>query len=132
MVFIGDTMKMSELRENPTILEWLDNLGSGENTQRIYLQGMQAYTNFTGMTPEDLRSEAEDEISKGILPSHRKIKKHMIGFRKHLTTSGLEDHTIKARMMGVRSFYDSFEVELPKLNYPMHQFSSHLLPVVNL
>lgn len=112
---LGDTVKMAELRKNSTIIEWLDNLNSVENTQHIYLQGMQAYTNYTGMTPEELRSEGEAEISEGILPSHRKIKKYMIGFRKHLTSSGLADHTIKARLMGVRSFYDSFEIELPKL-----------------
>jgi integrase len=108
-------VKMSELRENPTIEEWIDNINPVESTKYIYLQGMQAYTEFTSMTPEDLRAEAEAEISAGVQPSYRKIKKHMIGFRKHLTTCGLADHTLKARMMGVRSFYDSFEIELPKI-----------------
>jgi integrase len=106
---------MSELRENPTIEEWIDNINPVESTKYIYLQGIQAYTEFTSMTPEDLRAEAEAEISAGVQPGYRKIKKHMIGFRKHLTTCGLADHTIKARMMGVRSFYDSFEIELPKI-----------------
>jgi integrase len=108
-------MKITELRENPSISEWLDNLNASANTEEAYLQGMLAYISFTAMTPEELIKEAEDEIIKGILPRHRLIKKHLIGFRKYLQNKNMADFSVRSRMTGVRSFYISFEIELPKL-----------------
>ena len=108
-------MKVTKLRENPFVSEWLDNLNASANTEDTYLQGMQAYLNFTQMTPEELIHEAEEEIVKGILPRHRQIKKHLIGFRKHLQNKDLADFSVRSRLTGVRSFYISFEIELPKL-----------------
>lgn len=108
-------MKLTELRENSSISEWLDNLNASANTEEAYLQGMLSYLNFTGLTPEELIKEAEDEIIKGVLPRHRLIKKHLIGFRKYLQNKGMADFSVRSRMTGVRSFYISFEIELPKL-----------------
>lgn len=107
--------KLDELREDSLLSEWLDNLNAATNTEEAYLQGVQAYLNFTGMTPEQLITEAEDEITDGVLMRRRKIKKYLIDFRKHLQDKGLADFSIRSRMTGVRSFYNSFEIELPKL-----------------
>jgi integrase len=108
-------MEISDLRNDLTIIEWLDNLGAVESTAYTYLQGMKAFTDFTTLSPEALRTEAEDEILNGILPSRRKIKARLIGFRKSMIDLKLADHTVKSRMTGVRSFYDSFEIDLPRL-----------------
>jgi hypothetical protein len=60
------------------------NKPSTENTIRTYLNALQAYTDFIGKTPEELIDEAEQEISDGILPRKRRIKKYLTDFRKHL------------------------------------------------
>lgn len=67
------------------------------------------------MSPDELLDEAEDEIESGLRMRKRKIKTHLIDFRKHLVERGLSDHTIKAYMPGVRSFYQCNDIELPKL-----------------
>lgn len=108
-------MKITELKENILISEWLDNLNAAANTEETYLHAMQAFIDFTGMTPEELIDEAETESRLCILMRHRKIKRHFIGFRKYLQDKGLADFSVKSRMTGVRSFYNSFELELPKL-----------------
>ncbi|MDQ1252184.1 MAG: hypothetical protein QG646_1302 [Euryarchaeota archaeon] len=106
-------MRTKELKEDMYIIEWLDNLTPTLNTEKNYLQGMQAYTEFTRMTPQELIEESEAEL--GIHMRHRKIKKYLIAFRKHLQDLGQADYTVKAKITGVRSFYDSFEIDLPKI-----------------
>jgi integrase len=90
-------------------------LNVADNTKEAYIQGMQAYLSFMMMTPEELIGEVEGEIRLGILARHRKIKKHLIAFRKHLQDRGLADFTVRSRMTGVISFYNFFEIEFPKL-----------------
>lgn len=108
-------MKIHELQKDSTILDWFDNLNPSENTRKHYLMGMQVYTEFTGMTPKELIDESEAEIKAGVSPRERKIKKYLIRFRKHLTDSELADKTRHGYFSAVRSFYNSFEIDLPKL-----------------
>lgn len=103
------------LKKDPTIDDWLGNLNPVRNTERAYTQGMLDYIKFTGMTPSELKLEAKNEIKAGIDGSERKIKRHFIGYKKSMIAAGLSDHTIKLRMSGIRSFYDSFEIDLPKI-----------------
>ena len=60
--------------------------------------------------------EAEEEIKAGILPRKRTIKKHFIGFRKHLQDKGLAPTTVKINVNGVKSFYKHFDIEIPSLS----------------
>jgi integrase len=76
---------------------------------------MQSYTDWIKLTPEQLILKAEAEIKEGLLPRQRSIKKYLTGFRKHLQEQGLAPYTIKGRMTGVKSFYESFDIEAPKL-----------------
>lgn len=108
-------MNIANLKKDDTITEWLDNLNPVANTEYTYLQGMLAYVKYTKMTPQELKAEARKEIRSGVYPEDRKIKSYFIGYRKSMVTKGLADHSIKNRMMGVRSFYDSFEIDLPKI-----------------
>lgn len=72
---------------------------------------MQAYTEFTKLTPEELLEEAEIEATN----RHRKLKGYLIGFRKSLQDKGLADLTVRARLAGVKSFYESEDIIVPKL-----------------
>lgn len=108
-------MDLKELRHDHIINDWLDNINAAKNTERNYLQAMRQYTDFTELTPERLLTEAEEEIKAGVLMRQRKIKSYIVGFRKYLQQNGIADGTIKTRLTGVRSFYESFDIELPKV-----------------
>jgi integrase len=76
---------------------------------------MKHFTEWTGKTPNELLTEAEEEIKSGRLMRQRNIKKYLTGFRKHLQDSNLAPITVKGYMTGVKSFYQLFDIELPKL-----------------
>jgi len=104
-------MILSELRQDTDIITWLDNLNGSKQTVKSYLQAMQAFTEFTKLSPEELLTEAENEAHN----RQRKLKGYLIGFRKSQQDKGLADLTVRARMAGVKSFYESFEIVIPKL-----------------
>ena len=107
---------MRELREDPTITEWLNIINARPNTERNYLLGFQWFTEWTEKEPEALLLEAEQEIKDGLLMRQRSIKKYLIGFRKYLQEKGNAPQTIKGYITGVKSFYTAFDIEIPKLN----------------
>jgi len=49
-------MDSKQLKENESIIEWLSNYKKA-NTQRLYLQAMKGYTDFTGKNPTELLDE---------------------------------------------------------------------------
>lgn len=108
-------MKVNELEKDAIITEWLDTLNAKPNTARTYLLAMQHYTEYTGMTPGELLKEAEEDIRAGKLPRERAIKKHLVGYRKHLFDKGIAALSVKGYQTGVRSFYKVFDIELPTL-----------------
>ena len=72
------------------------------------------------MSPEEFINEAEQEISAGVLPRRRSIKRYINKFRNHLQDDGLADKTIHRLMSAVRSFYTSFDIDIPKLAKAEH------------
>lgn len=108
-------MKVTELIKDPTVIEWLQTANTKPNTEKAYLQGMQDFTDYTGKDPATLLDEAEEDIRAGKLMRQRRIKRGLIGFRKHLQDSGKAPHTVRGRIVGVKSFFQTFDIELPKL-----------------
>ena len=108
-------MKVTELKNDPTIIDWLLTINAKSNTEKAYLQGMQDFTEYTGKDPETLLKEAEEDIRAGKLMRQRRIKRDLIGFRKHLQDLGKAPLTVKGRIVGVKSFYETFDIEIPKL-----------------
>lgn len=100
---------------DPLIVDWIDTLNPAINTKKLYLQAMQNFTDWTGKKPEELLTEAEDEIKSGKLMRQRKIKSYLIGFRKHLQDQKLSDLSVRSKMTGVRSFYKTFDIEMPTM-----------------
>jgi hypothetical protein len=107
-------MELEELRNDPIIIEWLDNIDR-KNTAKAYLQGVRQFTEFTGKTPNELITEAEEDIRTGLLPRRRAIKHYLVSFKKYLNDQHAAEHTIKSRLSGVISFYQFFDIEIPKL-----------------
>lgn len=107
-------LKAQELRNDPTVIEWFEIINSKPNTERNYLLGFHWFTEFTNKEPETLLLEAEREIKDGILPRQRSIKKYLTGFRKHLQDKGNSPNTVNSHITGVKSFYQAFDIEIPK------------------
>lgn len=108
-------MKISELKKDDMVQEWFDLLNLKQNTKDAYLLSMQTFTEYVNKTPEELVKEAEADIKAGKLVRERSIKKHIVGFRKHLQESNYAPITVKNYLSGVKSFYRSFDIEIPTL-----------------
>ncbi len=110
-------MRTDDLGRDPTISEWFANIEPSENTRRGYLQGLSAYTEYVKKTPLELIEEAEEEIKSGCLMRKRKIRGFLLGFREWLKEQGVAPKTVSIRIVAVKSFYSSFDIDLPQLNH---------------
>ena len=108
-------MAKPQLKDETLILDWFDTINASDNTKRNYLTAMQFFTEWTDKTPEELINEAEGEIKSGILPRQRNIKTYFIKFRKSLQDHGSAPMTVKTHMSGIKSFYRTFDIEIPTL-----------------
>jgi hypothetical protein len=45
----------------------------------------------------------------------RQLKWHLIDFRQHLQNEGKAPLTFKSRLTGVKSFFETNDIEIPKL-----------------
>lgn len=75
---------------------------------------MEKYTNYLKKTPIELFNEARADIKSGLFLDDRSIKDDLNGFRRHLKNEGLSPLSVKAHMAGVKSFFKSFGIEIPK------------------
>ncbi|WP_410509756.1 hypothetical protein RSJ42_05930 [Methanosarcina hadiensis] len=106
-------MKSDELKNELNVKKWFKNIKAKDRTKISYLFSMQQYTEFTGMTPEELLSQAEEEM--GLPIRRRQLKDHILDFRDDLIQQGLSDFTVKGRIAAVKSFYTSFDIAPPKI-----------------
>jgi integrase len=108
-------MLYKDLETDSTIKDWLDSTTHKQKTRRLYLFAMQFYTEYVGMTPEELLLEAEADIQNGVLPRLSKLKRHLIDYKEDLRKQNYAPLTIKAKMTGVYSFYNKNDITLPQL-----------------
>jgi len=108
-------MRISELKQDPLVIDWLDTLNSKPNTERNYLLAMQTFTDWIKKNPGELLADAEDEIRAGKLMRERNIKRHLVGFRKYMQDSEYAPISVKNYLTGVKSFYRVFDIEIPTL-----------------
>lgn len=106
-------MKSNELKNELNVKKWFKNIKAKDRTKISYLFSMQQYTEFTGMTPEELLTEAEEEM--GLPIRRRQLKDHILDFRDDMIQQKLSDFTVKGRIAAVKSFYTSFDIAPPKI-----------------
>lgn len=102
------------LSDDEMVLFWFDSADLSQNTRRTYLSGIRYYVNFTGKMPVELIEEAEEEIRAGKLMRERSIKRHLVSFRVSLQESGTAPNTIRSYLAAVRSFYENYDIDIPK------------------
>jgi integrase len=88
-----------------------------------YTKIIQPYCEFINKTPTELITEAIEEEEQGIRKINRKIRTYQIKYRQHLITQNKSPLTIKNTMATIRSFYNEYEIELPKIkiNVPLEE-----------
>jgi integrase len=110
-------MDAKELSKEPLVIDWFANIEAAKFTQRNFLQGMQLYTDYVKKTPAELLDEAETEIKTGVLMRKRKIRDYLLTYREYLKGKGYAPKTAHNHFTAVKSFYRSFDIDLPVLNH---------------
>jgi len=67
------------------------------------------------MTIEELIKEAQEDEKEKIILKDRKIKKRLLNYRTYLFNSNKSPNTIKTYFTKVKTFYQHYEIEIPKL-----------------
>ncbi len=101
---------------NSTIMEnWFMKKSLSQSTQSLYTLGLKEYCNLIDKSPEELLDEAEDEEDKGLRMRRRKIETYFLKFKKYLENSKKAPQTIKVYISAVKSFYQTFDIEIPNV-----------------
>jgi integrase len=103
--------------DDPYFQQLVDERGIKEYTIIHYSIILNDYCKLLNKTPTLLIEEAVLEEEQGIRLPQRKIKQHLTQYRKHLEDKGYSPKTIKGSMVVVRTFYNEYDIELPKTRY---------------
>lgn len=114
-------MYYKDLLNYETVRDWFADINVGEDSKRNNLQGLKKYVEFTGMNPDELIEEAEEEEESISKYKNRKIKKYITRFRNHLegkdelgeidySLKVYSPNTVRLSLHAVYSFYNSHEV----------------------
>lgn len=99
---------------NQEIIDQLEKiLGFGENTKKSYTHSLNNYSSFHNMTLEELLEEAEDDEDERIRMRKRRINDRIYDFKESL--GDYSPASIKLMMGHIKTFYRSFDIEVPKI-----------------
>src|SRR5664279_324892 len=101
-------MLYKDLEKDSIIKDWLNSISNKEGTRRLYIFAMQYYTEFLKMTPEEILTEAEQDVMDRVLPRLSKMRRHLLDYKEHLQNQDIAPLTVKSRMTGVYGFYKKY------------------------
>ncbi len=81
---------------------------------KLYRLALDKYTDFHGMSLEQLVNEAEDEEDNIPRLRKRTLIKRLSEFKEHLDNGKLSQNYVNHQLSLVRSFYGEFDIQLPK------------------
>lgn len=114
---------------NQEIIDQLEKiLGFSQNTKDSYTNTLNQYSSFHNLTLEELLEEAEDDEDNRLRMRKRKINNRIYDFKEALMnddysyvafnkqiTGSYSPATIKLMIGHVKTFYRSFDIEIPKI-----------------
>lgn len=100
---------------DPLIDQWFVKNNIRTGTQRSYKVAINKYCEWTKLTPSQLIDQAEVEEDAGVRIRNRKIQSYFIGFKKILKESNVAPSTMNLYLSAIRSFYDAFDIIVPKI-----------------
>ena len=87
-----------------------------KETIKGYKTSINHYTDYYGMTLDELIDEAINEENEGIDKRRRSIKVRLMQFRTYLLTeTNLRASTVRNHMKNLKTLYNHFEIEIPNM-----------------
>ena len=109
-------VRAEDIESEPAFQYFRDKHDLSEKTWIGYINALQRYVEYTGMTLGKLIEEAQKEEQKGIPTEKRHVGKRLIGFRKHLKGLQLSPASIRRMLAAVKSLYiNGYSIQVPKL-----------------
>ena len=109
-------VRAEDIESEPAFQYFRDKHDLSEKTWIGYINALQRYVEYTGMTLGELIEEAQKEEQKGIPTEKRHVGKRLIGFRKHLKGIQLSPASIRRMLAAVKSLYiNGYSIQVPKL-----------------
>ena len=84
------------------------------STKRHYILRLKKYCNFIGKTPTKMIEEAEEEEEDRLRMRKRKIRSYLLSWPDEMEKEGYSQNSISSNVTSVKTFYRSFEIELPQ------------------
>lgn len=107
-------MKMVEISEDPKVVYLVEKRDLKKRTIESYLTHIRRYCEFNQMTPTELIEEARKEQVNLEWMDQRQLPMRLMRFNKHIE-SGFTYKTRKLSIGIIRTFYNEFEIVLPKI-----------------
>lgn len=113
-------MLLKDLERDERIIEWFVNKPFSASTKEFYLGSLKLYCDVMKMTPSELITEAIADIKSGKLMSERRIWNHITKYKAFLIqkygtrANSKPVSTVAYRLSAIKSFYTTFEIDLPK------------------
>ena len=85
------------------------------STRKGYQSSIKKYEEFNKASIDELLKEARVDEDNRVPLRERRIKKRLLKYRTYLLNSNLSTNTVKSYFVKIRTFYQHFEIELPKL-----------------
>ena len=112
-------MQKEELFTDEYVKQWFNEIEAEPSTKSNYTHSLYLFTQFTGKAPKELIEDAEAEM--GVPLRRQKLKLYLPEFAHWVEEDFRQKYdreiapkTLKDRVAGVRSFYQAFEIQVPK------------------
>ena len=110
------TKKMLNIEDEQMLQELVQTRNIRHSTMIRYRTIIKYYVESQGLPLHELILEAEKEEDQGIRLKNRTIKKRLINHRNYLINERNYSHvTVQKTMTGLRTIYNHFEIELPRI-----------------
>jgi len=114
-------VRKAELFIDEYVKLWFNEIEAEPSTREEYTHSLYLFTEFTGKTPKELVEDADAEIAGGVPLRRQRIKRDLPLFAEWVKKEFRQEHnreiapkTLKNRIAGVRSFYQAFEIQVPR------------------
>lgn len=103
------------------VIKFIDGRNLMPNSIHVYRYALKNYCNLIGLTPSQFLNEADEEQDTIIKMKNRKIKTYLYNFINHMNKEGMSANTIKNCFTNIKTFYNDFEIDLPRVTYKIKE-----------
>lgn len=100
------------------VKDWTTQKNLAESTEKIYINILLSYCEYTEKNPTELIEEAEEDEINGLRPRRRRVNRYFFNYFRKLRDDEKAPKTIILYMNALRSFYDANDIQVPKITLP--------------